>query len=151
MDALLCDPGTGEVIASRVGSPGKPVIVHGGDVVRDDLVTGGAITQAAQIAIVGRDRDRAVRALHQAPADRDRLRLGHRSRQLPGPNPNITGALADDSPGMTLAQPLAAALVIEHSEVGLKVRLGRRGCRLTGPTPATRLGARLGDAPDSLD
>jgi hypothetical protein len=36
----------------------------------------------------------------------------------PRPNRNITGALANDSPGVTFVQPLAAASAIERSAAG---------------------------------
>ena len=76
-----------------------------------------AITQATQIAITGRDRVQAVRArtnLQWAETACDGVVLA----ASPRPNRNIIGALADDSPGVTFVQPLAAASVIERSEVG---------------------------------
>jgi hypothetical protein len=76
-----------------------------------------AITQATQIAITGRDRVQTIRActkLQRTETACDGVVLA----ASPRPNRNITGALADDSPGVTFIQPLAAASVIERSEVG---------------------------------
>ena len=76
-----------------------------------------AITQATQIAILGRDSVRAVRActkLQWTETACDGVAL----TGSPRPNRNITGALADDSPGVTFVQPLTAASVTERSEIG---------------------------------
>jgi len=76
-----------------------------------------AMTQATQITITGRDRVQAVRActkLQWAETACDGVVLA----ASPRPNRNITGALADDSPGVTFIQPLAAASIIERSEIG---------------------------------
>jgi hypothetical protein len=76
-----------------------------------------AITQAAQIAITGRDRVQAVRActgLRWSETACDGVVLSANPR----PNRNITGALADDSPGVTFIQPLAATSITERSEIG---------------------------------
>jgi hypothetical protein len=76
-----------------------------------------AITQAAQIIITGRDRVQAVRArtgLQWTETACDGVVL----TGSPRPNRTITGALADDTPGVTFIQPLAAASVTERSEVG---------------------------------
>ena len=65
----------------------------------------------------GRDRVQAVRActkLQWTETACDGVILA----ASPRPNRNITGALADDSPGVTFIQALAAASVIERSEVG---------------------------------
>lgn len=76
-----------------------------------------AITQATQIAITGRDRVQAVRACTKLQWTETAC-VGVILAASPRPNRNITGALADDSPGVTFIQPLAAASVIERSEVG---------------------------------
>ena len=76
-----------------------------------------AITQATQITITGRDRVQAVRActkLQWTETACDGVVLA----ASPRPNRNITGALADDSPGVTFIQPLAAASIVERSEIG---------------------------------
>ena len=76
-----------------------------------------AITQATQIAITGRDRVRAVRActkLQWTETACDGVVLA----ASPRANRNITGALADDSPGVTFIQPLAATSVTERSGIG---------------------------------
>jgi hypothetical protein len=76
-----------------------------------------AITQVTQIAITGRDRVQAVRActrLQWTETACDAVVLA----ASPRPNRNISGALAEDSPGVTFIQPLAPASVIERSEVG---------------------------------
>jgi hypothetical protein len=76
-----------------------------------------AITQAAQIAIVGRDRVRAVRActkLQWTETACDGVVLA----ASPRPNRNITGALAGDSHGVTFVQPVDATSVTERSEIG---------------------------------
>jgi hypothetical protein len=76
-----------------------------------------AITQAAQIVIVGRDRVRAVRAcskLQWTETACDGVVLA----ASPRPNRNVTGALADGSPGVAFVQPVDATSVSERSGIG---------------------------------
>jgi NAD(P)-binding Rossmann-like domain len=76
-----------------------------------------ATTQAEQIAIVGRDRvsAMAVRAKQRwadIPCD------GVVLAAEPKPNRNVTGALRDDSPGVTFVQPVGATSVAERAVCG---------------------------------
>jgi hypothetical protein len=74
-------------------------------------------TQAAQIAIIGRDR---VRAVHVCT----KQQLAHIAcdgvvlAASPRPNRNVTGALREDSPGVEFVQPLDATTVAECGEIG---------------------------------
>jgi hypothetical protein len=79
--------------------------------------------QAAQIAIVGRDRVSAVRVRAKQrwadiPCDGVVLAAD------PKPNRNVTGALHDDTPGVTFVQPVEATSVAERSEHGRRAARG---------------------------
>jgi hypothetical protein len=80
-------------------------------------------TQATQIAIVGRDRVSAVRVCTKQqwadiPCDGVVLAAN------PQPNRNVTGALRDDSPGVTFIQPIDATSVAERGANGRRAALG---------------------------
>ena len=80
-------------------------------------------TQATQIAIVGRDRVSAVR-VHAKQQWADVPCDGVVLAADPKPNRNVTGALRDDSPGVTFVQPVDATSVAERGENGRRAALG---------------------------
>lgn len=76
-----------------------------------------ATTLTTQIAIVGRDRVRAVR-VHASQQWTDIPCDGVILAADPRPNRNVAGAVADGSPGVTFVQPLGPASAAARSELG---------------------------------
>ena len=129
--AIIGDGPWARAVAEQARSGGSTIIAI---TERCDAPTWAdeATTHAAQIAIVGRDRVNAVavRAQQQwadIPCD------GVVLAAEPKPNRNVTGALRDDSPGVTFVQPVGPTSVAERGENGRRAAHGwiaaNRGAR----------------------
>jgi hypothetical protein len=114
--AVIGDGRWARAVAGQARAGGSTIvaITRGGDTPAwADEVT----TAATQITIVGRDRVSGVRVRanqHWADIACDGVILA----ADPQPNRNVTGALHDDSPGVTFIQPIGPASVAERSKIG---------------------------------